>query len=66
MCSSDLVAQPRRWYLVCRRERRGEPRIARFRDWLMAQIVADPAMSWNQNGAAKAAPSGSVSAEDAL
>ena len=28
------VPQPRRWYLVCRKERRGEPRIARFRDWL--------------------------------
>jgi LysR family transcriptional regulator, glycine cleavage system transcriptional activator len=38
------VPQPRRWYLVCRKERRGEPRIARFRDWLMAQIEADPAM----------------------
>ena len=38
------VPQPRRWYLVCRKERRGEPRIARFRDWLIAQIEADPAM----------------------
>ena len=38
------VPQPRRWYLVCRKERRGEPRIARFRDWLSAQIAADPAM----------------------
>jgi LysR family glycine cleavage system transcriptional activator len=38
------VPQPRRWYLACRTERRGEPRIARFRDWLVAQIAADPAM----------------------
>jgi LysR family glycine cleavage system transcriptional activator len=35
------VAQPRRWYLVCRRERRAEPRLARFRDWLLAQVGAD-------------------------
>ncbi len=38
------VPQPRRWYLACRKERRSEPRIARFRDWLVAQIAADPAM----------------------
>ena len=38
------VAQPRRWYLVCRKERRSEPRIARFRDWLSGQVAGDPSM----------------------
>jgi len=36
------VQQPRRWCLVCRKERRNEPRIQRFRDWLTEQIAADP------------------------
>ena len=38
------VRQPARWYLVCRRERRGDARIVRFREWLVAEIAADPAM----------------------
>jgi len=38
------VRQPGRWYLVCRREQRADARIARFRDWLAAEIAADPAM----------------------
>jgi LysR family glycine cleavage system transcriptional activator len=38
------VRQPARWYLACRRERRGDARITRFRDWLKAEIAADPAM----------------------
>ncbi|MGH6932095.1 MAG: transcriptional regulator GcvA, partial [Dongiaceae bacterium] len=38
------VRQPRRWYLVCRRERRAEPRIGRFRDWLLDQVRLDPAI----------------------
>lgn len=38
------VPQPRRWYLACRKERRSEPRVARFRDWLVSEIAADPAM----------------------
>jgi len=38
------VRQPGRWYLACRRERRADAHIARFRDWLKAEIAADPAM----------------------
>ena len=38
------VRQPGRWYLVCRREQRGDARIIRFRDWLAAEIAGDPAM----------------------
>ncbi len=38
------VRQPARWYLVCRRELRHDARIARFREWLEAEIAADPAM----------------------
>ena len=53
------VPQPRRWYLVCRKERRSEPRIARFRDWLIGadRSRSRDAIAGNQNGAAKAAPS---------
>jgi len=38
------VRQPARWYLVCRREQRSDARIVRFREWLAAEIAADPAM----------------------
>jgi len=38
------IRQPGRWYLVCRREQRADARIARFRDWLAAEIAGDPAM----------------------
>ena len=38
------VRQPAGWYLACRREQRGDGRITRFRDWLKAEIAADPAM----------------------
>ncbi len=37
-----VVPQPRRWYLVCRRERRDDTHIGFFRDWLRAEIDADP------------------------
>lgn len=30
------------WYLVCRRERAGDMKIRRFREWLLAEIAADP------------------------
>lgn len=41
----DIEAeQPGGWYLVCRKERSDEPRITRFRDWLVAQIAADRAI----------------------
>jgi LysR family transcriptional regulator, glycine cleavage system transcriptional activator len=38
------IRQPARWYLACRRERRGDARITRFRDWLATEIATDPAM----------------------
>ncbi len=38
------IRQPARWYLACRKERRGEARIECFRTWLMLEIAADPAM----------------------
>jgi LysR family transcriptional regulator, glycine cleavage system transcriptional activator len=38
------VRQPGRWYLVCRRERRGDARILRFLNWLEAEIAGDPVM----------------------
>ena len=39
------VRQPARWYLVCRRERAQEPRIQRFRDWMIGLVGADPAVA---------------------
>lgn len=36
------VPQPRRWYLVCRNDRRDDPRVRAFRDWLRVEIAADP------------------------
>ena len=36
------VRHDRDWYLVCRRERVTQPKIALFRDWLLAQVQADP------------------------
>jgi len=36
------VPQPRRWYLVCRTDRRDDPRVRAFRDWLKAEIATDP------------------------
>ncbi len=35
------VAQPRRWYLVCRNERRNDPMVQHFRDWLHGEVAAD-------------------------
>jgi LysR family transcriptional regulator, glycine cleavage system transcriptional activator len=37
------VAQPRRWYLVCRAERRDDEVIGLFRDWLRAEIDSSDA-----------------------
>ncbi|MEO8264363.1 MAG: transcriptional regulator GcvA [Ilumatobacteraceae bacterium] len=36
------VPQPRRWYLVCRRQRRDDRQVRAFREWLAAEIAADP------------------------
>ncbi len=41
----NAIPQARRWYLVCRSERRDRPPVARFRDWLREQVAADPALS---------------------
>ncbi|MDO8362382.1 MAG: transcriptional regulator GcvA [Actinomycetota bacterium] len=35
------VPQPRHWYLVCRADRRGEPGISAFREWLRAEVADD-------------------------
>ncbi len=32
------------WYLVCRKEKAGHPDVKTFRDWLVNQIMTDPAM----------------------
>jgi LysR family glycine cleavage system transcriptional activator len=36
------VPQPRAWHLVCREEQRDQPPVQQFRDWLKAEIDADP------------------------
>jgi LysR family glycine cleavage system transcriptional activator len=36
------VPQPRQWYLVCRADRRQDPRVSAFREWLRAEVAADP------------------------
>jgi LysR family glycine cleavage system transcriptional activator len=38
------IPQPRAWYLVSRDEQRDQPPVQQFRDWLRAQIAADPAL----------------------
>ena len=39
------VPQPRRWYLVCRRDRFSDPRVQLFLGWLRGQIASDDDMS---------------------
>ena len=36
------VPQPRHWYFVCRNERRDDPVVQQFREWLHTQIAKDP------------------------
>ena len=36
------VKQPARWYLTCLKERAEEPRIRRFREWLVDLVAEDP------------------------
>ena len=38
------IPQPRSWYLVCRDEQRDQPPVRQFREWLRAQVDADPAL----------------------
>jgi LysR family glycine cleavage system transcriptional activator len=39
------VPQPGSWHLICRKERRDDPRIASFRRWLDQELAQDPAIS---------------------
>ncbi|WP_459859595.1 LysR substrate-binding domain-containing protein [Dongia sp. agr-C8] len=39
------VLQPARWYLTCLKERAEEPRIRRFREWLIDLAVEDPVLA---------------------
>jgi LysR family glycine cleavage system transcriptional activator len=36
--------QPGSWYLACAKTRRREPRIERFRNWLIEEVAEDPAL----------------------
>ncbi len=38
------ATQPGCWYLACRREHRDDPRISRFRDWLIREVAKDPVL----------------------
>ena len=40
------VPQPRRWYLVCRNDRRDDPRVSAFRNWLRSEIASDPQITF--------------------
>ena len=44
------VMQPARWYLTCLKERADEPRIRRFREWLIELIAGDPALTSQPSG----------------
>jgi len=39
------VQQPARWYLTCLKERAQEPRIRRFREWLVELVAEDPVIN---------------------
>jgi LysR family glycine cleavage system transcriptional activator len=39
------VQQPARWYLTCLKERADEPRIRRFREWVIDLVAEDPAIA---------------------
>jgi LysR family glycine cleavage system transcriptional activator len=39
------VQQPARWYLTCLKERAEEPRIRRFREWLIDLVTEDPVIN---------------------
>jgi LysR family glycine cleavage system transcriptional activator len=39
------VQQPARWYLTCLKERAEEPRIRRFREWVIELVTADPVIN---------------------
>ena len=39
---SVTVRQPARWYMACRSELRDDPGVGKLRDWLEAEVAADP------------------------
>ena len=39
------VANPRSWYLVCRKGKQDQNKLAIFREWLLAEIAADPSLA---------------------
>lgn len=45
------VMQPARWYLTCLKERADEPRIRRFREWLIDLVAEDPVLAPNRAAA---------------
>jgi hypothetical protein len=46
------VQQPARWYLTCLKERTDEPRIRRFREWVIDLVSEDPVLAGRFNRAA--------------
>jgi LysR family glycine cleavage system transcriptional activator len=53
---ASRVPQRGGWHLVCRKERQGDRRIARFLDWLLAEVAADPLLGGDEAG-----PGGTIS-----
>jgi LysR family glycine cleavage system transcriptional activator len=39
------VKQPARWYLTCLKERAEEPRVRRFREWVIELVAEDPVIN---------------------
>ena len=42
------VPNPNHWYLVCRSEKRHQPKLTIFRDWLTGEIAKDPDLPGNE------------------
>lgn len=42
------VKNENEWYFVCRKDRREEPKIMAFRNWLMGEIAEDPDIADDQ------------------
>jgi LysR family glycine cleavage system transcriptional activator len=47
------VKQPARWYLTCLKERAEEPRIRRFREWVIELVAEDPVIAPKSAAAAE-------------
>ncbi len=50
------VAQPRRWYMVCRAEQAEQESVRMFRDWLQQQVRADPFIGTGGDAAGDTGP----------